>query len=259
MKKNQYPESLLLMVELNQFFRVKATGVIQDENEINKSGKSMPATYVYQKHRKAKNKREDFEEIFEREFSNSGLEDNVESKKYYRTVLAEELQCKLSSYIHSTKDKPQKGRSHRLILITENFIKYLSEPIAPQNKSSENMVDNNEEEEKSPIQMYLSRLKKNNPRNYQKMLSQENYEKLVNWVNSYFENDLKVPEIKKPIIKTYASQQIIVNTFTELFKELRPSIIMPDSLFELIKKCFHEYREKKIKNLRKANKKQNYY
>ncbi|MFY9151684.1 MAG: hypothetical protein WAO52_06710 [Prolixibacteraceae bacterium] len=145
-----------------------------------------------------------------------------------------------------------------------DYVEFLTIRINKKEQTSQSLSDqikipklkeNSElNETENSIPNGLSPLNGNNPRNEKKMLTDEEFSKLVEWVKSYFENKLSIPDIDKPIRKINATQGIIVKTFTELFKEKYPSAFLPDSLFVLISKCFYEYREKTVENLRKANK-----
>ena len=140
MENSKYPESLLLMLKLNLFFRVKDCDYIQ-EHEVTGEVLHLP-----QSKRAEIN---DFKEIFEREFENSNLEDNRENRKYWTGILIDDIQAKKELYIELTKDNPKIGRSHGTILMAESFIKYLKKFAAPELKVkpfSEYFVPKNQNE-----------------------------------------------------------------------------------------------------------------
>ena len=85
------------------------------------------------------------------------------------------------------------------------------------------------------------------------MLNDHDVEKLVDWVTYYFENNFEVPKIDEPINELNATQQSVLYTFAQLFDQLVGGV-RPDSLYELIKRCFSKYRDKNIESLRKSTK-----
>jgi len=110
-----------------------------------------------------------------------------------------------------------------------------------------------ESEVKIKVSEYFSFMLKRDPRNSQLILSQPEYANLVEWVSYFFENEYSIPQIDKSINKINTAQGNIVYTFIILFDHLMgKGVKRPDELFDLIKKCFYEYRNKDILNLKKA-------
>jgi hypothetical protein len=90
-------------------------------------------------------------------------------------------------------------------------------------------------------------------RKHQQILSDSDFSKLVGWVSYYFTNNLSIPKISSPIKSINTTKGVVIHTFKLFFKEEHPTMDMPDSLFGLIKACFHKYRDDEIMNLRKTN------
>jgi len=95
-------------------------------------------------------------------------------------------------------------------------------------------------------------------RKHEVILNETDYGNLIEWVLFYFENNFKLPEIKNPIKIINTSKGNVIYTFKLIFKELHPSKTRPDSLFELIKLCFYEYRDDNINNFKKQKEPQYY-
>lgn len=95
-------------------------------------------------------------------------------------------------------------------------------------------------------------------RKHELILNKDDFNNLIEWVTYYFEKDESIPLITSPIKKVNTIRGNVYHTFKTLYWEIHPSATLPDSLFELIKSCFHEYREDKIPNMRKTRKPQFY-
>ena len=95
-------------------------------------------------------------------------------------------------------------------------------------------------------------MKGNDPRKHKLILDNSDFVKLVDWLTYYFENNFSLPKIDQPIKKVNTSKGNIVYTFMKFFKDEYPTNTRPDSLFELIRKCFFEYRDDKVENLKKT-------
>lgn len=95
-------------------------------------------------------------------------------------------------------------------------------------------------------------------RKHQQSLSQSDFNNLMIWIKYYFDNELKLPNIDKPIQKFNTNQGNIVYSFIEIYDILKPNSTRPDSLFELIKMSFEQLKNAKISNLKKTKKPQYY-
>ena len=91
-------------------------------------------------------------------------------------------------------------------------------------------------------------------RKHQKILTDTDFDNLIDWITYYFENDFTLPDVEKPIKSINTAKGNVLYTFVILFVELHPSATRPDSLYELIKRCFHQYRDDKIDNIKKTKK-----
>lgn len=98
----------------------------------------------------------------------------------------------------------------------------------------------------------------NDPRKHKQILSKEDFDNLVDWVFSFFQSDYRLPEINEPIKQVNTDKGNIIYTFKSLFNDLSPSQTYPETLFELIKLCFYQYRNDEISNLKKSKKPQYY-
>ena len=108
------------------------------------------------------------------------------------------------------------------------------------------------------IENAFSYMRGYDPMKQKRIISDAEWESLISWVNSYFAHEHTLPEINRPIKKIYTSRGNVVTTFKNLYKEIHPKGFFPDSLFNLIKACFYEYREDKIENMRKTKEPDHY-
>lgn len=115
-----------------------------------------------------------------------------------------------------------------------------------------------EETLKDKVEKVFAFMKGNDPRKHLQILTDTEFKSLVTWVTFYFENDLIIPEILKPIQKVNTNKGNVIYTFMRFFKVLHPTKTRPDSLFNLIQACFHEYRIDKLENLKKTKRPQYY-
>ncbi len=107
---------------------------------------------------------------------------------------------------------------------------------------------------KTKVIEYLSCMSERDSRQLVKRLSEPEFNKLINWVTFYFDNDLLLPEIKDPIQTVHTSQVFIVSQFVSCFDNIKGKVPKrPDSLFDLMRLCFYEFRHYKISNLKSAN------
>ena len=96
------------------------------------------------------------------------------------------------------------------------------------------------------------------PRKHEHILTPEDHEKLIKWVTFFFTHKFKIPEITEPIEIVNTSKGNIFTAFKELFDDLHPEMTRPESFFELIKKCFIQYRNDKKENIEKTKKPEGY-
>ena len=90
-------------------------------------------------------------------------------------------------------------------------------------------------------------------RGHRIILSETDYDKLIEWTISFYKSDFEVPEILEPIQKIYTNKTYVQLAFKHLFKVLHPSEYYPDSLFTFYTKAFNEYRDDKMKNFRSVS------
>ncbi|OAD46008.1 hypothetical protein [Polaribacter atrinae] len=90
------------------------------------------------------------------------------------------------------------------------------------------------------------------PRKKVQILSDEDFTKLINWVSSYYKNNLSLPVIKNPIMTVNTAKDNIRTAFKKLFVLLHPTKTKPDSFFQLITSCFYPYRKDKKSTIEKC-------
>lgn len=111
---------------------------------------------------------------------------------------------------------------------------------------------------KNEIETAFSFMQHNDPRKHRRIISDDDFDSLMKWITYYFENNFTIPEIDKPIKFINTNKGNVVYTFIKIFKDLHPTKTRPDSLFELIKLCFYDYRNDNISNYKKQKKPQFY-
>ncbi|MCL2561582.1 MAG: hypothetical protein FWE10_04600 [Rikenellaceae bacterium] len=118
-------------------------------------------------------------------------------------------------------------------------------------------IDNSSPEEnplKTRIERYFAFMKERDARQNAHILSEKDFDRLIEWITYYFEHDLNVPNVQVPIQHVHTSKGNIYGAFREFFRFERPRMSLPNSLFELIKVCFYPYRDDIIDNMRKTKK-----
>nr|NQU93079.1 hypothetical protein [Bacteroidota bacterium] len=178
-------------------------------------------------------------------FKSKGLEFKFDNKEFTPQIksLYEDLYLRIVEDIEFYQDK-----------FTDKKLENTFPP--PQTNTKEPEYQENSMRIK--IETAFAFTQKNDPRKHGLILNETDFKKLIDWVNSYFENDFTIPKIEHPIIKVNTGKGNVIYTFMRLFKEIHPAKTRPDTLFELIKLCFVEYREDKISNLKKQKEPQYY-
>jgi len=110
---------------------------------------------------------------------------------------------------------------------------------------------------KSKIENYFSFMLKNDFRKHQQILTETDFEKLIDWLTLYFENNFTIPEITEPIKTINTAKGNVIFSFKSFYRDEFPGTF-PDSLFELIKRCFHQYRNDDIENMKKTKEPDSY-
>lgn len=111
---------------------------------------------------------------------------------------------------------------------------------------------------KNEIESAFSFMQHNDPRKHKRVVNDDDFDSLIKWVTYYFENNFTIPEIDEPIKVINTNKGNVVYTFIKIFKDLHPTKTRPESLFELIKLCFNEYRNDNISNYKKQKEPQYY-
>lgn len=94
------------------------------------------------------------------------------------------------------------------------------------------------------------------PRKHKDIVNEEDYQKLLEWTYSYFDNNLERPIIDDPINEVNTAKGNIIWAFKTLFNEIKPNNTMPKSLFDLYTSSFHKFRGDKFDNFKKQKKPQ---
>ncbi|MBO0324057.1 hypothetical protein J0X14_17240 [Muricauda sp. CAU 1633] len=121
-------------------------------------------------------------------------------------------------------------------------------------------VEESRDKEEDSLMNHIHRIfgfmERVDPRKHRDILSEDEYERLVDWVHHYFSNGFEVPQITEPILKVHTSKGNIIWAFRSLFSELHPSHTVPQSLFELYTGAFYQFREDRFDNFKKQKKPQ---
>lgn len=102
------------------------------------------------------------------------------------------------------------------------------------------------------VEDFFDFLTRHNGRDNPHILSEPDFQSLVKWVTYYCEHDFTLPEIARPIYRVNTTKGIIIHSFKDFFKHEYPTYNFPDSLYELIKVCFYQYRDDKIESMKKT-------
>ena len=117
MAKIPLPKILSSYLEFSQFFRVKD----EDRKFVLEADGNLPAKTHIPSKRAQKN---DFDEIYEREFKETALEDNPENRKNWRGRLITDLHKKIDSH---TSHKYLKDQNNELLAMADSFIQFLND------------------------------------------------------------------------------------------------------------------------------------
>jgi len=78
---------------------------------------------------------------------------------------------------------------------------------------------------------------KDDHRNGKPRLKEKDYDKLIDWINFYYSNDFKLPQINQKI--EYNCNKVdLLFTFKEFYKRLYKNRNLDTSTIELLNKCF---------------------
>lgn len=163
-------------------------------------------------------------------------------------------------YKEIKKDKYRRNRS-KIFIWNKERIKKLNEFKADKNNntlSETPSLNFSNQSLYNAIEAAFSFMQGIDPRKHKRILDEEDFYKLIDWVYYFFDNNFNLPTIDQPIEKINTNKGNAQYAFIELFKKLHPSHTKPDSLFLLIKSCFQEYRNDNIENIKKCKKPQYY-
>lgn len=111
---------------------------------------------------------------------------------------------------------------------------------------------------KDKIESHFSFMLKNDLRKHKQILTEPDYNKLIDWLTLYFENRFTIPKITEPIRTVNTAKGNVIFSFKAYYKDEFSGSNFPDSLFELIKSCFYQYRNDNIENMKKTKEPDNY-
>lgn len=95
------------------------------------------------------------------------------------------------------------------------------------------------------VKLHFEFFRGNCPRKHEQILKDEDFDKLIEWTEYYYENHFEIPEIKEPIRVVNTNKTYVQLAFKYLFKQLHKSSPYPKSLFEFYKRAFFPYSEDK--------------
>jgi len=146
--------------------------------------------------------------------------------------------------------------SGKILPITRKSIKNLN----PRDFFKLNLKEENKESIGETVKQHFSFTLEVCPRkNKGQILSDQDFQKLVDIVSYFFENDYRLPEIKETIKSVNTTKQNIFYSFIHIFNKLKKEgQNRPDNLFELIKLLFEPYKADKISNIKKTKEPQYY-
>tara|TARA_B110000967_G_C18839989_1_gene538839 strand:- start:427 stop:1257 length:831 start_codon:yes stop_codon:yes gene_type:complete len=142
-------------------------------------------------------------------------------------------------------------------LLEHDEIKVILKQLLPFSKIAKKLLQNENSIDKNKsisniVESFLSFMLEEDMRIHRQIIQEKDYDNLIEIVTKYFDSNCEVPKINQSIKKVYTSKGNIVWAFKTLFKNIYPISALPDSLFILLKKCFYEYRDDKIDNLKKT-------
>lgn len=119
--------------------------------------------------------------------------------------------------------------------------------LTPQ-QSEKQKPEPKETELSESIKKHFGFLNKNCPRKHKQILNDADFDKLIKWTISYFENGFEVPEILEPIKVVNTNKTFVQLAFKYLFKELHTNSPYPKTLFEFYQSAFTPYSKDKRNN-----------
>ncbi len=187
------------------------------------------------------------------ELSNAVIKDFISEEENIqfdiRIILGENVPSDISLFYKKTKQFADNSLS-----------RYLEQK--PQQVQQDNSKAEGETETtlnlKDEIEGYFYYLQFDDFRKHKKILSDDDFERLVGWIEDYYKNGLEVPKIKNPIKEVNTAKGNVIETFRNFYKYKNPYSTYPDSLWQFIKTAFFQYREDTLLNISKAKKSNDY-
>ena len=151
--------------------------------------------------------------------------------------------------ISSLKDKTINHLGHIIEHIETTYNEAVPNNV---NVSSNSSIDSNESSLPKRVEQAFAFMGRRDLRTHKDILSESDFSNLIAWVTYYFQHNFELPEINSSIRSVNTAKGNVVFAFKKFFTEEHPSSTRPDSLYELIRACFYDYRNDKISNLKKT-------
>ena len=98
---------------------------------------------------------------------------------------------------------------------------------------------------------YIDHKKKN------RIMNDDDYSLLIEWITYYFENDYQIPKIDKPL-QTNTTQGVLVTTLKEFYYKIKFTKRLDSTYYNLIKNIFYDLKGMSNENIRKVSKPKDY-
>lgn len=129
--------------------------------------------------------------------------------------------------------------------------------VSKKQKTQVNQIEN-KPSLKEKIEEAFNFMQFDDPRKHKKILTDEDYDKLIKWVSYYFDNEFTLPKITNPIQVVNTSKGNITTTFKKIFKQEFPLASYPPSLFQLYISIFSQFKDDSEDNFKKSKEPKSY-
>ncbi|MFD0993208.1 hypothetical protein [Tenacibaculum geojense] len=126
-----------------------------------------------------------------------------------------------------------------------------NKPSEKQNNVLESLKDVSSIDLRKKIEDYYSFLLEEDENKKRQRLSDSDFNKFVNWLVYFYENDCKVPEIDEPINDIYANKGLIRFSLMDFYKNKMAKGNYCDALFDFYRCVFYPYRNENTDTIKK--------